>query len=105
MTTTDTELVTALGKITRLNGTMAGPGGQYISDVTAKAAERLAALVEERDRLLEAIQPFADAAENIDADEPDRREMWEHPASMTLVVSDFRRALDARAQFKQDKGK
>ena len=45
--------------------------------------------------LREALKPFAEAAANIDDNEPDHREMWEHPASMSLTVSDFRRAARA----------
>jgi hypothetical protein len=45
--------------------------------------------------LREALKPFARAAEDIDEVDDDRREMWEHPASLSVTVVDFRRARKA----------
>lgn len=46
-------------------------------------------------RLREALKPFAKAAEDIDDNNHDRWEMWEHPASMNIHVADMRRARTA----------
>lgn len=52
---------------------------------------RLAQLVREAG-LVEALKPFADAAENLEDWQNDAQEMWEDPTSMQVTVGDFRRA-------------
>jgi hypothetical protein len=49
----------------------------------------------QRDKLREALKPFAEAAESIDDTVPDRAEMWEAPAAMETTAGDFRRARQA----------
>ena len=49
----------------------------------------------QRDKLKEALKPFAEAAESIDDTVPDRAEMWEAPAAMETTAGDFRRARQA----------
>ena len=58
----------------------------------AKIIARLEAVEAQRDKLKEALKPFAEAAESIDDTVPDRAEMWEAPAAMETTAGDFRRA-------------
>jgi hypothetical protein len=43
--------------------------------------------------LREALQPFADAAADLDDSTPDHCDMWEHHVAMAVSAGDFRRAL------------
>ena len=47
--------------------------------------------------LEEALEPFAEAANNLD-DEPDGAELWEHPAAIVLTAGDLRKAAAALAK-------
>lgn len=49
----------------------------------------------QRDKLKQALRPFAEAADSIDDTVPDRAEMWESPAAMETTAGDFRRARNA----------
>lgn len=59
------------------------------------AADTIEAQAAEISRLRDALKPFAKAAEDIDDNNHDRWEMWEHPASMNIHVADMRRARTA----------
>jgi hypothetical protein len=73
-------------------GTVA-PAHRYVGggDVRELVTDLAAAIAS----LREALEPFARAAEDVDEVDDDRREMWEHPASLSVTVADFRRAHKA----------
>lgn len=74
---------------------------QHYAPVIAEN-ERLEALVGE---LGEALKPFADAAADcIDDDELDRRDVWEHAVGMNLTVGDFRKARATLAKLEKARG-
>lgn len=50
---------------------------------------------EERNRLRAALQPFADAAENLDDDFRDVSDIWEHSSAMSITGGDLRAARAA----------
>lgn len=83
------ERLSRSGKFDSLKGHYArGTGGIDVEAVVLCLDKVAAAL----DRATDALKPFADAAEGLNDDDPDRAEMWEHPASMSVTVADFRRA-------------
>jgi hypothetical protein len=46
---------------------------------------------------MEALEPFANAAESIDETDKDGWNMWEHSASLDVTVADFRKARSTLA--------
>lgn len=58
-------------------------------------ADKVTAAEAQRDKLKQALRPFAEAADSIDDTVPDRAEMWESPAAMETTAGDFRRARQA----------
>jgi hypothetical protein len=65
-------------------------------------AERELALMAERDRLRDALRPFAEAADDLDEDHIDKWEIWESPAAMSLTAGDLRKARAALGERDQD---
>ncbi len=61
----------------------------------AEAADEIASLRARVAKLEGALDPFATATEDIDENEPGDINMWEHPASMNVYISDFRDARQA----------
>lgn len=60
-------------------------------------------LTRERDALREALQPFAQAADDaIDETDQDEWEAWEHPCAMAIKIGDFRKARAALTNKGQD---
>lgn len=57
-----------------------------------EAREHVPALLSERESLLAALKPFADAAENLDDWTPDHATVWESAAAMTISAGELRRA-------------
>ena len=60
-----------------------------------EAADEIASLRARVAKLEGALDPFATATEDIDENEPGDINMWEHPASMNVYISDFRDARQA----------
>ena len=68
-----------------------------------------AAWLAERDRLREALKPFAEAGKDLDEnDGDDRQDAWESPAAMSVTLGDFRkagRALDGQSAQAKNKAR
>lgn len=45
----------------------------------------------------EALEPFAEAADDLDDNAQDQHDIWEHPASMNITIGNLRAARRARA--------
>ncbi len=69
--------------------------GMDTADALETAATAISTLQGERDALAKALEPFAKAAEDIEDSDKDHWEMWEHHASMSVTVADFRNAHKA----------
>lgn len=90
MATRYAELVGRLNKF----GEHLLPAAEEYSDELTTLSQAAAAIT----ALEAALKPFAEAAESIDDDVPDRAEMWEHPASMQVTAGDFRRAASIESK-------
>lgn len=73
------------------------------AEAKAEAAETSLASSQAKLREMEkALEPFAKAAADIEDSDEDRWEMWEHHASMSVTVGDFRRARAALRALGED---
>lgn len=70
---------------------------QPLADAIADLRARNEALRTRTGALADALKPFAEAAENIDDNEHDRWEAWEHSCAMAVSLGDFRNAYHALA--------
>ena len=65
--------------------------------VQVRASSLIASGLGDRAAVVEALEPFAKAIEDwVDRPEdPDSRNVWEHPIGLNVTLGDFRRAADA----------
>lgn len=57
-----------------------------------EAADLIEQLVGDRDRSVEALRPFAEAAVNLDEDHRDHIDIWDAPAAMSIDAGHLRAA-------------
>jgi len=61
-------------------------------ETMTKAADHIARQDRQIATLWEALKPFAEAADNMDGDEPDNWSLWESPEATILTYADLRKA-------------
>jgi len=82
-------------------------GGQDCSiaaSLAEEAADALVASMKREAALIEALKPFAEAADLLEPGEKDAWSIWEHPVALDIRLSDLRAARALTTKQEQDNG-